>query len=580
MLAGECLTMAESQAPDTEKYSLLKLKPAWLLLFIFILLYLIPLGSRPLFIPDETRYAEVPREMLQSGEWLVPHLNGLRYFEKPSMGYWLDAAAINVFGENEFAVRLDSAVATGLTACLVFLLVTASGLGRKPAYISALIYLTCLGIYGTGTFSVLDSLLSLFLTAGISWFYLGVTTTKIRFWILSGIAFSCALMTKGFLAFAIPVLVLTPWLLWLKRYDVILRQSWLVIAITLLIALPWALAMHLREPDFWHYFFWVEHIQRFTATNAQHKAPVYFYLLFFPVVAFPWVSFLPAALHGLKVSPTDSAKNLIRLCGLWIVLPFIFFSVSSGKLITYIMPIFPALAILLGVGINNYLELDQRKLLIRAVKINAAVLLLLLAALTVIEVGKFGSPLFENQTWKFLLIAAALLAGVIVNGLALVEKNPDKLLLYLLLMFVPMLFILNIALPDRVKMSKAPAPLFLQYSNLATANALVITDDSLIQAAAWYLKRNDIYLSDGGELSYGLSYKDGQHKLLDAVKFQQLVANNSNRRPILFYCKAACNPGMVVILDHSRLQTYRYGNFVLLYQPVATGLSATASEKI
>lgn len=95
-----------------------------LLLFSFFFIgYILPLGERALFVPDETRYAEIPREMIASGDWGVPHLNGLRYFEKPPLGYWLNATSIVLFGKNAFAVRLPSALAAGLTALMVFVLV-------------------------------------------------------------------------------------------------------------------------------------------------------------------------------------------------------------------------------------------------------------------------------------------------------------------------------------------------------------------------------------------------------------------------------------------------------------------------
>jgi hypothetical protein len=90
---------------------------------IFVLLYIVPLGIRPIILPDESRYAEIPREMIVSGDWIVPHLDGLRYFEKPVLGYWLNALSIKLFGENAFAVRFPSALATGISAFIVFMLV-------------------------------------------------------------------------------------------------------------------------------------------------------------------------------------------------------------------------------------------------------------------------------------------------------------------------------------------------------------------------------------------------------------------------------------------------------------------------
>jgi 4-amino-4-deoxy-L-arabinose transferase len=87
---------------------------------LFLLLYLLPLGARPVVIPDEARYAEIPREMLASRDWVVPRLDGLRYFEKPVLGYWLNALSTALFGQNAFAMRLPSAVSTGLSALCLF----------------------------------------------------------------------------------------------------------------------------------------------------------------------------------------------------------------------------------------------------------------------------------------------------------------------------------------------------------------------------------------------------------------------------------------------------------------------------
>lgn len=98
-----------------------------LLLLFFLVLYILPLGVRDLIVPDETRYAEIPREMIADGDWVAPHLNGLRYFEKPVLGYWVHAGSILLFGENNFAVRLPSALAVGLSALLIYMLICRVG---------------------------------------------------------------------------------------------------------------------------------------------------------------------------------------------------------------------------------------------------------------------------------------------------------------------------------------------------------------------------------------------------------------------------------------------------------------------
>ena len=112
-----------------------------LLVLAYVLIYLLPLGVRPMATPDESRYGEVPREMLQSGDWAVPHLIGLRYFEKPPLGYWLNAISIKIFGENNFAVRLPSALAAGLSAFFIWLLLMRAGYGQRAALAAAVVFL-------------------------------------------------------------------------------------------------------------------------------------------------------------------------------------------------------------------------------------------------------------------------------------------------------------------------------------------------------------------------------------------------------------------------------------------------------
>jgi len=138
---------------------------------LFLILYILPLGVRPISIPDESRYGEIPREMIASGEWVVPHLNGLRYFEKPVLGYWLNALSITLFGENAFAIRLTSALSAGISALMVFFLIRRFGGGSQAGILGAAVYLTSLLVLALGTLTILDSMLSMFLTGAMASFF-------------------------------------------------------------------------------------------------------------------------------------------------------------------------------------------------------------------------------------------------------------------------------------------------------------------------------------------------------------------------------------------------------------------------
>jgi 4-amino-4-deoxy-L-arabinose transferase len=244
-----------------------------LLLLFFLLAYILPLGARSLFVPDETRYAEIPREMIAGGNWVVPHLDGARYFEKPVLGYWVHAGSLLLFGQNNFAVRLPSALAVGLSAWLLYVLVCRMGRkenreNRRLAILAALIYLSCSEVFVVGNVALLDSLFAFFLTATISALFFASeaeprSSRTTAFLLLAGVSCGLAFLTKGFLAIAVPVLAVAPYLVWQRRYADLFRLSWLPVLIAILVALPWAILIQLKAPDFWRYFFWNEHIRRF-----------------------------------------------------------------------------------------------------------------------------------------------------------------------------------------------------------------------------------------------------------------------------------------------------------------------------
>ena len=147
-----------------------------LVIMIFLLLYIVPLGIRPIVDPDESRYGQIASEMLDSGNFIVPRLNGLRYFEKPVLGYWMNAASIDLFGENAFAIRFTSALATGLTALLIILIGSSFAGGWMAGIISAMIYLTCIEVFCLSVFSVLDPLFTFFSTAAMVLFFYGYSS--------------------------------------------------------------------------------------------------------------------------------------------------------------------------------------------------------------------------------------------------------------------------------------------------------------------------------------------------------------------------------------------------------------------
>jgi 4-amino-4-deoxy-L-arabinose transferase len=519
----------------------------FLLLLFFIFAYLLPLGSRHLVVPDETRYAEIPREMIVSGDWIVPHINGARYFEKPVLGYWIHAASLLLLGENNFAVRLPSALAVGLTAVLIYILVYRMGreIGEKKepaAALAALIYLSSFLVFGIGNTAVLDSLFTCMITATITAFYLateaqpGSRKEKIML-LLAGISCGLAFLTKGFLAFAIPVLALAPFLIWQRRYLELFRMSWLPILVAIVVVLPWGLAIHFREPDFWHFFIWNEHFRRFLSDTADHRQPIWYFFLTAPPVFLPWIFIVPAAFTGIrKFYRTSGAKGrLLRLSLCWFTLPFLFFSVSEGKLLTYILPCFPPFAIIFSISILHFFARKRKSTLFQwGILGNSCIFSIIF--LTTVYLLIFGYQGFQpyDKLWKAALVLASLASMILFFTLALrCQKGSDKVLL---VGVAPLLFFFSahFTIPDLTNEVKSPGPFLEKNSHIVSENDKVITSKNTVKAVCWYLKRNDLHiLGWPGELQYGMQYDDAGDRLLDFKKARQLIDENPGRTVLI-----------------------------------------------
>jgi len=520
------------------------------LLALFAVAYLAPLGARPLFQPDELRYAEIPREMLVGGDWIVPRLDGLRYFEKPVLGYWLTAASMAVLGENRLAARLPEALSAGLTVLALFLLVRRFGGGIRPAAAAAGVLLTSGMFYALGCFNVLDMPLTMFLSVALVLFYCaweaGDSRRKALFLALCGAALGCAFLTKGFLAFAVPASVVVPFMLWERRTGKLLRFAWVPALTAVMVALPWSVMIALREPDFWRQFFWQEHVRRFFSGHAQHAEPLWFFLPFLLAGALPWTLFAPAAATGLKnllgartthgkKLPNDRQflegemleQPLIRFAICWLLFPFLLFSLSSGKLGTYILPCFPPLALLIGVGLLGYFESGRRKAFAAgawalACLLGACGLALLVGRLAGIRQFPYG----RDEEWKWILLLAALAFWAVSLWRAAAAWRAATIrLAWLCAAPCLLMAAAQLALPKAVEDLSAPEAFLARNSGRVAPGAPLFARAAVLHAVAWHFKRADIYLlASTGEGSYGLGFPDAKGRELELDDFDRFVA--------------------------------------------------------
>jgi 4-amino-4-deoxy-L-arabinose transferase len=501
---------------------------SYLLLIVFFMVsYILPLNSRMLSMPDEVRYAEISREMIQTGDWVVPHLLGLDYFEKPVAGYWLNNVSQLLFGETRFAVRFATAFCTGLTGALVFWFTLQLFQCRKKAFAAAACYLSSLVVYAIGVYSVLDAMFTLWFNLSLIAFYLGLhsdnVNKKIKYYALTGAVAGLAFLTKGFIGLVVPAIVVLPYLVYRRQLSE-LRYLWIAIITLLIVSLPWAFLVHVRAPDYWHYFFWEEHIKRFTSEEAQHKAPFFYYL---PVIVFgflPWFGLIPSAV--VRAWKNTSLRFPTVFLLFWALIPFLFFSLSKGKLATYILPCFAPLAIFLGYGLQELIEKQQWRL----IRVNAGINIIfggfVTLAVLLIAGGFVGHKSYYDASENInVVVAVGIFIFWSLMGLVSFFRPKNSVLLTML---CPLAFalLLTFAMPRAAIYSKQPEAFVNEYKQLLMNAPTILCDDpGLAVSLGWELKRTDIGLyNTPGELRYGLS-KDGlMNRFVSADGFQSWLA--------------------------------------------------------
>jgi 4-amino-4-deoxy-L-arabinose transferase len=516
-----------------------------LLALFFALVYLLPINSRLLWQPDETRYAEISREMLQRGDWIVPHLLGIRYFEKPIAGYWFNNMSQWLFGDTNFAVRFGSIFSTALSAVFIYWLATLLWRNRATSVLATLIYLSMLLVFGVGSYAVLDPMISLWLTASMVCFYLTLraetATQRVGAYLLLGLACGMGFMTKGFLALAVPVISVLPIVVQQKRVKELMIFGPIAIVSAVILSLPWALVIAQREPDFWHYFFWVEHIQRFAEKDAQHKAPFWYYLPILCLGVLPWLGLLPGAL--LKGWRERVARPELFFLLSWVLMPLLFFSVAKGKLPTYILPCMAPLSLLMAA----YATDCASSMRMRALKMNGVINLAfgLICALAVLVIGlELVDHLvaYGPQEDQKVVLATVAFVGWGLVGFVTWRNNAHH---WRWAAACPLLFILLVGylIPQQIIDSKQPQNFIQNNINELSRSRYVLTDSVGVAAGlAWELKRSDILMfSEKGELTYGLNYADSKNQYISDEDFSAWLADARQQGDVSLVVKLSRN---------------------------------------
>ncbi len=317
--------------------------------------FLLFLGHRPLAVPSEARYAELAREIVASGDWITPRINGIKYFFKPPLFYWVEALSIHALGLSEFALRFATA-GFSLAGCLLAYVAGRKLFDRTTGVLAAVILATTLVWFALSRIILLDVPVGVFLSLCLLAFVFAVReepgSRSRNAWLYTMYAAAAAAtMTKGLIGIVLPGLVIGAWIVLTWNWRLLLEVRLLSgLALFLVLTVPWHIAVGIQSPEFFHFYFVREHWERFTSTVHGRAQPWWFFLAVLTAGAFPWIGFMFQALWRnveriFARTPEGQAELFLAL---WFWLILLFFSVSDSKLVPYVTPMVLPLAVFIG----------------------------------------------------------------------------------------------------------------------------------------------------------------------------------------------------------------------------------------
>jgi 4-amino-4-deoxy-L-arabinose transferase-like glycosyltransferase len=540
------------------------------------------LGKLPLIDPDEGRYAEIPREMLERGDLVTPMLNYVKYFEKPPLLYWLNAASLKLFGMNEFAARLPTALC-GLFTTLTTYIVARHLYGRRAALFSACILGTSAGFVLQSRIILTDMLLTLCLTAALGAFIVASqregrrSRSRTLPWHLFYLFSAGAVLAKGLIGIVFPAGIVF-WYLLLSRRWKLLREMRLATGILLFLAVsvPWFVAVSVRNPEFAHFFFIHEHFERFTSTVHGRYKPFWFFVPVLLGTMLPWSFFIPGALIRAWRDRYHEEGQAGLFLLIWAIVIFLFFSKSQSKLIPYMLPVFPPLAMLIGHRIDIQMEGRGRELKTVAVILGIVLLILGLAALGYARLPEIATLLSDqvpawSKSLKHFASSAPQLSGIacatigilfLVQGggaLATAGRYPFRMVVVICLAS----FLLEIMIPEMVMgiiaRNESPRQLALKARSLAGPDSSIVTFGPM-QAVPWYLTRRVMITGNPDELEFGSRQGDQKAWFPDQTALLKLWESGH----VLIFLKKKELQGLSPLLNPQPLVAAESGRHLLI----------------
>lgn len=504
---------------------------AILVAILFSIVYFALLGVRPLFVPDEGRYAEIAREMVANNDFITPYLNGIKYFEKPALFYWLGAAAIKVGGLNLWSLRSVNAI-LGVIGIVMTYIVSRMLYTRGTGIIAAFALGSSILYFIMSHMVSLDLPVTVFLTASLYALLLGLQASdeikqRNAIWFAAVMA-ALAVLTKGLIGIVFPGAIFLAYLIMTREWA-LLKKLPIFSSLILFFAItaPWHILVGMRHPDFYYFYFVDQHILRYTTPDVGHYQPVWFFIPCLLLGFFPWVAYLPqTVIYNCKEASKKTKEGRIALfLLLWAGIIFVFFSFSKSKLIPYILPVIPPLAVLTARYLASKAKTSAKSLSF-TISNFAIFLMALVIGYTLITFPQ--TTALPNNVFAKQMLAFA--AGILVTGLGCsfvitryslrgALKVTNATMLGFLLAVIASIPAID---------ARSIHPLANIIKPKLTPETEVITYNQYYQDLPFYLERTVSILNWQNELTHGMLHQDNHDWMIDDAMFWKLW-NDKNR---------------------------------------------------
>ncbi len=503
---------------------------AALVIFSLIVLFT-NMGKRSFWEPDEGRYAEISREMVESGDWLTPRLNYIKHFDKPPITYWLIGSSFKFFGQSEFSGRLPLIIISLLGVLAVFYLGKRL-FGRRCGFLSAIILISSLGYPAISRVLSTDIVFTFFCLLC----YLNFARKN---YLLFYLSMALGFMTKGPVVFVITLLPISIFLIWEKEGRIFKEMRWgRGIFLFALVAFPWFIYEILQNPGLMQDWLFQQTLNRIVRPTQQ---PFYFFIPVLLGFLFPWIFFLAAALKrylSFRKASFDKDPAKILLLFLWFAVPFIFFSCIGKKLVPYILPLLAPLAIIIGRFWDEAMD-NPKIFLSKIFSVSYYIFLLclgimLLGMIVFLALG-FDSKLGIEAGRLNIIALSIILAGAIAISLRFFKSKKVARLFWTLAITSALFFLAVVDLLPKIEVnvSKSIKGLALTIKEGLRPEDKVVNYRCFLKGLPFYLGRRTIVVERERNINYEESPDSWRHYLLkDKSQLYKLLS----AKDIKVYC--------------------------------------------